>query len=459
MTTQTEKLASQPIGKLFTHMALPIIFGLMVNGLYNVVDAIFVTRGVGPLAIGGVSIVFPLQMLLYATSSLIGTGSASIISRLLGAKDIKGAESVAGNAISIGIIASLAFAGLMLLFLEPVLRMIGVTEQLLPYAYDYALPLVMCSTIMMLTTVFSELLRAEGKMYIMSMMLLLSSVLNIVLDAVFIFGLDMGVTGAAVATVISQAIGLCLALYIYFNKRTAVAIRRKNLAIKSNNLKQILALGVPTFIGNGGVAITIGLANFSLRQYGGLDTDMLISAYGITTRITIFIILPLIGMMIAFQTICGFNYGAQNMQRVLEVLKVALIVTTVYAGFCAAVMVFMPETIVSLFTSDVVLIGNAVSISQLIFIGFVTAGMGFISGALFQAIGKAKSAMFLSTARVFLFLVPMLIWLPMNYGLKGIWIAFPIADGIAFLIALVFLMIERKRLVEYPEMPSKLATQ
>lgn len=455
MTAQTESLATLPIPKLFVSMALPIVFGLMVNGLYNVVDAIFVTRGVGPLAIGGVSVVFPLQMLIFSISGLIGAGAASIISRALGRKDIHKANRVAGNALFSIIILAVVISATGLYFLEPFLSLLGArSDVIFGYAYDYALPIVSGAFIIMFGGVLNELLRSEGKTKVMSMILLLSSVLNIVLDALFIFVLEMGVMGAAMATILSQFVSLLIALYFFLSGKTAITLQYKFLKFDTESFKRIVALGIPTFIGNAGVSLSVGLANFLITQHAGINADVMISAYGVVSRVIIFAILPLIGMMIAFQTICGFNYGAQNYDRVLKVLNLSLWVTTIYTLSCALIMVFIPTPVIYLFTTDAVLVGESVNIGRMIFFMYGTAGVGFIGGGLFQAIGKAKLAMFLSTSRVFMFLLPLLIILPPMFGTEGIWMAYPVADFFAFAVAVVFIRSERKKLIELAQQPA-----
>ena len=439
MHSQTENLGKVAIGPLFAQMALPIIFGLLVNGLYNVVDAIFVTRGVGALAMGGVSIVFPLQMFLFSVASMIGSGMASIVARSLGAKDAKNAELAAGNALWLGGVFSIITMVLALALLEPILRMLGATDQLMPYAKTYAVPLILGIPVMTVSVILGDLLRSEGKVNLMAGLMMLSSLLNIVLDAIFIFVFGWGVFGAAMATVCGVCISTSIASYFYFSGRTSISIHWQALMPKGSMVRGILVLGLPVMIGNAGVSVTVGMANYALAKYAGTNADLLISAYGIIGRVVIFMILPMIGMMVAFQTITSFNYGAKLYQRVLATIRIGNGVATVYAGFCAAVMLLIPEKVVGIFTSDAKLIQEAGSISRIIFLGFVTAGVGIVGSAVFQAMGKARPAMALSLVRVFLLTVPLLIVLPYWFGVQGIWMAFPIGDAMAFVIVAVMI--------------------
>ncbi|MFQ3230075.1 MATE family efflux transporter [Reinekea sp.] len=438
MTTQTDRLGTAPIGKLFITMSLPIIMGMLVNGLYNIVDAIFVTRGVGSLAIGGISIVFPVQMLIFAFAAVLGSGAASIVSRKLGAKKHDEARHTAQTALSFSIFFSVILAAIVLIAMKPILRLLGVTEALWLYSVDYLTPILFATPIAIIGTVFNDLLRAEGKMQFMMMTMLLGSILNIILDAVFIFGFGMGVTGAAVATVISQTCAMLLAFSFYFRGKTTLHLSLKDWKIDWKVLVGIIALGLPFFISHAGASFMIATANNALSSVGGDAADIYISAYGLVGRVIMFVILPLIGIMIAFQTIVGYNYGAQNFERVRKTVNMGLVASSVICISVSALMVFQPELFLSLFTSDPVLLAKSAEIARVIFLGFSLAGVTFMITGYFQATGHARMALFASSARVYIFLIPLVIILPKYLGIDGIWFAFPIADISACLLATAF---------------------
>jgi Na+-driven multidrug efflux pump len=217
-----------------------------------------------------------------------------------------------------------------------------------------------------------------------------------------------------------------------------VKLQLKEWSFEPKILLSLLALGLPAFIGNGGIALTVGLANKALSLYGGLGADLLISAYGVVSRIAAFIQLPLIGMMIGYQTIAGYNYGARRYARVLQMVRLGLLTATAYTVICSCLMIAIPEILLRIFTSDEKLIEHGAAISRIIFIGVGLSGASIMGGALFQALGKAKAAMFLSTVKVFLVLAPLLLWLPARLGTTGIWYAFPIADVTLFAVVALF---------------------
>ena len=445
MTTQTDRLGTAPIGKLFLTMSLPMIFGMLINGLYNIVDAIYVTRGVGSLAIGGISIVFPMQMLIFAFAAVLGSGAASIVSRKLGAKDEDGARHTAQTTLTFSILFAIVLTVLVLWAMEPILRILGVTESLWDYSVDYLLPILYATPIAIVGAVFGDLLRAEGKMQFMMMVMLMGSVMNIILDPIFIFALDMGVQGAAVATVIAQTLSLMLAVSFYLRGKTTIHLTLRDWTIDWKILGPVIALGLPFFISHAGTSFMIGMTNNALAQVGGEAADLYISAYGLVGRVIMFVILPLVGIMIAFQTIAGYNYGARNFDRVSQIVRLGLTTATIICASVSLMMVLVPQVFLGLFTGDPVLLEKAMKISRIIFAAFSLAGMTFIITGYFQATGHARMALIASSARVYLLLLPALIILPRMLGIDGIWFAFPLADVGAFLLALfLFIPFYRK---------------
>lgn len=440
MTQQTERLGTAPIGKLFLTLSLPMIFGMLINGLYNIVDAIFVTRGVGSLAIGGVSIVFPVQMLVFAFAAVLGSGAASIVSRKLGARDHESARHAAQTTLTFSIVFSVVISVIVLLAMEPILRLLGVTEALWDYSVDYLLPILIGSPIAIMGSVFGDLLRAEGKMKYMMLLMLTGSILNIILDPIFIFVLDMGVRGAAVATVISQTVGLLLAISFYLRGKTAIHLTAREWRIDWRALIPVIALGLPFFISHAGASFMIAVTNNTLSQVGGDAADIYISAYGLVGRVLMFAILPLIGMMIAFQTITGYNYGAQQFDRVRQMIRLGLVSAIAVCGLVSLVMTTMPQVLLGIFTSDPLLLERAMQIGRTVFMCFTLVGSTFIITGYFQATGHARMAMITSSARVYLFLIPAMLTLPRLIGVDGAWYAFPLADvGSAILAVTLFL--------------------
>ncbi|WP_428244189.1 MATE family efflux transporter [Gynuella sp.] len=448
MSAHSARLGTAPIGRLFASLSMPIILGLLVGGLYNVVDALFIARGVNSLAIGGVSIVFPIQMAIFAVAGLIGSGTASIVTRRLGAKDEKGAQEVTGNALFLALVCGLLLTLLIQVFMAPLLHLLGVTSQLWGYSVAYLVPIVWGTTIVMLLSCLNDLARAEGKMHYLMFSILLSSILNIILDPVAIYVLHWGVVGVALATVLSQAITVLMMLWLFLSGRTHLKIKLTTFKLDHSISKNIFLLGLPIFFSNVGVSVVIGMVNATLSRSGLAETDYIISAYGIVARIFMFLFFPLVGMVISYQTICSYNYGARQFDRVRAISSLAVIVVTLYTTLCTLLMVFLPEHILHLFTSDPQLLKQGVFIARYVFLGFFVMGAASIWTAYFQAIGKAKPALFLSSFRVYLLHLPLLLVTPALLGVNAIWFTYPIASLGTFLVSWMFIRIGYRELRE-----------
>lgn len=447
MRRDTAHLGEKPIVGLFFGIALPIAVGMMVHGLYNVVDAIFVTRALGADAMGGISIVFPIQMFVFALATLIGSGMASIVARQLGAKDTDGAQATIDMAMRLAIGFAIVLTMGIYINMQEILLFMGVSNNLMPYAVDYLTPIVLMAVpITMINQVPGDALRAEGKAMFMMATMTLSAVLNIILDAVFIFGFNSGVEGVAYATVISQAIAMVISFWFFVAGKTQLSIRPFHYETDNKVLNEIIVLGIPVLIAHAGVSIFIAFTNFSLAQLPNIDNDLYISAYGLIGRLVMFAILPLIAMTIAFQTLAGFNYGAKLYGRVRTTIKVGLIAGLSYGLLMSTIMILAPYPIIGMFTNEETLIHAAAGIGLWVFMAFPLANAHGLGSALFQALGKAREALFLSSLRIYFLLLPGLLILPVFYGLKGLWLAFPIADSVAFLIVMVLLVKERRRL-------------
>ncbi|TBR43538.1 MATE family efflux transporter [Marinomonas agarivorans] len=446
---QSQRLGKAPITALFASMSMPIIFGLLVGGLYNVVDAFFVTRALGANAIGGISIVFPLQMIVIAIASLIGTGTASIVARRLGEKNLFSAEKTAGCAIAFALSLGLLWSAIGLFFIQKILDLMGVTQALMPYSFEYLRPILLAAPITLLTSALSDIVRAEGKMQFVMFSMLLSSIANIILDPIAIYMLEWGVLGVALATVVAQLLSFGLMLYVFLAGKTEVRIQLANMRLKWQETKEIVSLGAPVFINYFGVSAVISLVNFSLANAALPESDYMISAYGLLGRIFMFLFFPLLGMMIAYQTICSYNFGAQHYARVKEISVLAVKVTTLYCFACSLIMMLFPHFVLSVFTSDSALIEEGVDIAQYIFIGFITAGAANIWSMYFQAIGRARPALFLSCIRVYFVQLPLLLIIPTLVGIHSIWFIFPIADLVTVAVSYLVIRVAYKQLDEW----------
>jgi len=439
------RLGEERISKLLVNLSVPATIGMMVNALYNLVDTIFVGRGVGALAIGGLTIAFPIQMVIMAFAQMIGIGAASAISRSLGAKDIEKADYVAGNSFLCIIVLSSIIAAIGLIFTEPMLRFFGSTETILPYAKDYITIILWGSIFSSFAMSSNNLIRAEGNAKVAMATMLIGAILNIILDPIFIFVFKMGVKGAALATVISKFISFLYVLTYLYSGKSSLKVKLHHLKPKMNIIIEILTVGSAAFARMVTGSIVAIVVNNSLRIFGG---DMALIIVGIVHRVTMFVFMPLFGVVQGMQPIVGFNYGAKKLNRVKETLKLSLIATTVIATFGWLIIELFPFTIISVFTRDAEIIEKGSSIMRMVISVIPVIGIQIVGAALFQSLGKAVPSLILALLRQVLLFIPLVIILPrvLGLGLLGIWIAYPAADVLSVVLTVLFLRSELKKM-------------
>ena len=447
---QTPPILTAPVAPLFIKMAMPIIFGLMINGLFNFVDAIFISRAVGTDAIGGVSVAFPIQMIMISISAMLGSGMASIISRRLGAGLDDEASMVFSVSLVVAAITGLVLSIIIVTFRFEIFALIELPKTLIPYAVDYLTPIAAIGLISFCHGSMSEGLRAQGLNVQVFKLMASMALLNIALDALFLFVFDWGVPGAAWATALSITAAFFYAIYLLKTGDHRVTFTFDHFRFMPKVHKEAFTLGIPVFLSYAGFAMMLLIINIALVKVGGDQAELLISAHGILNRTFMLIFLPVLGMMIAFQTFAGFNYGAQRYDRVNQVLKVALIVSTAYAGIWSLIMIFGSEYLFQLFSQDQVLIQAAADMASIVFIGFITTGIAMICPALFQALGFAKPAIILNTLHNYVLLLPILWVFSTVYGVTGIWWSFPVIDAISAIViaAYTWYFIKKNRLSE-----------
>jgi putative MATE family efflux protein len=391
--------------------------------------------------------VFPIQMFIFALATLVGSGMASIVARQLGAKQDDAANATIDIAFRLGLAIAIVFTLGIYFNIDALLQFLGVSQALWPYAYGYLVPLALFSfPIVLISSIPGDLLRAEGKAMLMMVGMVSSALLNIVLDAIFIFVLDMGVEGVAYATILSQVFATALMLYFILGGKTHLKLRPFAYDMDWAILKGICLLGVPILISHAGVSVFIGLTNYTVTQFSEVDSDLYVSAYGLIGRLMIFFILPAIAMTIAFQTIAGYNYGAKQYDRVLAMIKVGVTSSLCYGLAVSAMMLLAPHQIIGIFTQNPALLATTAGIAFWSFLLFPLANAHSVISSLFQALGKARHAIFLSSLRIYFLLIPALLILPKIYGIDGIWYSFPIADLIAFIVVIYFVFRERGNL-------------
>ena len=425
------------IGQLLFKLSLPAFMGMFVMVLYNVVDTIFIGHYVGPLGIAGLSIVFPIQMLTMGIGHMMGMGGASLISRLIGASNTPRAEHALGNAVTSAIVLSapVMIAGLSNPDLW--LRLMGASETILPYARDYMT--IILTGLFFRTFAMSQnsLIRATGNARVPMTGMIMGAVLNIILDAIFIIPLDMGVKGAALATVISQLVTAMYFLSYYFSDKSFLKIHLQNMIIKWDILKAILAIGISAFAMTVAGSLSVVFVNRTLATFGG---DLAISSYGLIHRMMMFALMPSMVIGQGMQPILGFNYGAKRYDMALKVIKIAAISATSYSIIAFLALYFTPELILRVFTTDNALIALAAYAARRVFFAKYLIGFIMVGSTVFQATGKAPQAFVTAIARPALFLLPLLFILPNYWQLDGVWLAFPITDVLTFILVLILLI-------------------
>ncbi len=445
-------LGSKRIGPLLAKLAIPTTIGMLANSLYNIVDTIFIGRGVGTLAIAGIGIVFPIQIIIMAIAQLFGMGAASMVSRNLGKKDYERASNIVGNSFIASFIFGTFAAIMVFTLLNPILRVFGATENILPFARDYLSIVTFGFIFFPFLVSTNNLVRAEGDArYAMTVMLVAIGV-NIILDPIFIFGLNMGIKGAAYATIIAQFCGFLYIILYYILGKSSLNIRRVHFRMKWRIIKEMVSLGFASFIRQVSMSFLIIVVNNSLRAYGG---DITIAVFSVVNRVVMFATMPLIGTVAGVQPMIGFNYGANNMGRVRESLKTSVLSTVTIGAVFFILFMAIPSKIINLFSTDVELINNGVFPLRMIMLLFPFIGFQIIGAAFFQSIGKASPSIVLSLIRQVLFLIPLILLLPLLLGINGIWIAFPIADLLAIIITGVLVYREIGKINKLEMVPEK----
>ena len=442
-------LGTERIRKLLVQYAVPAIIAMTASSLYNMVDSIFIGHGVGPLAISGLALTFPLMNLAAAFGSLVGVGAATLISMRLGQRDYDTAQRVLGNVVILNLIIGVLFGGAALIFLDPILYFFGASEATIGYAREYMSIILWGNVITHMYLGLNAVLRASGHPR-KSMYATINTVLiNTALDPLFIYGFGWGIRGAAIATVLAQIISLVWQFYLLSDKKELLHFRRGIYRLKRKIVRNIIAIGMSPFLMNLAACFIVILINKGLKQYGG---DLAIGAYGIVNRLAFFFVMIVMGINQGMQPIAGYNFGARQFDRVLRVLKLTIIgaMTVTSCGFIIGE--FLPRVAVSLFTSDAELIRISIEGMRLTFIFFPIIGFQMVSTNFFQSIGMAGKAIFLSLTRQLLFLLPGLIFLPRLFehytdwdGSWGVWCALPLSDLMASIVAFIMLTRQLRR--------------
>lgn len=438
--------AREKMGKLLFMMSFPVIIAVAISAIYNIVDTIFISRSVGVLGVAGIGIGFPVQLLINSIGLLLGLGGMSVISRALGAGKTEDAGKALGHTYVLGLIFYLLLV-LSLPFMNSILSALGANSEVAPYAREYLMVILPGSLFILTAISASNLFMAQGKPALAMVQLVLGALLNIALDPLFIFVFGMGVTGAAIATVLSQAVSLVLVLYFQFSKMTSLSPKIRHFTkIRMPLIGRIIVMGIPGFLQEVGVSIMIVLVNNIINRIGAASSTTLLAIFGILNRMLLFIITPLIGIAQGFMPIAGYNFGAKNIGRMKSAFSAASISSFVITLLLVAVTWVFPEAILSIFTTDTEIITEGVVPLRLMFSALPFVSILVIITFYFMGIGKSVPAILISLSRQLIFFVPVILILSSRMGVPGIWLSFPLADLLALVFAILLYLTSWKKL-------------
>jgi putative MATE family efflux protein len=439
-------LGTAPIHKLLWKYSLPAIIAMTATSLYNIVDSIYIGHGCGALALGALTVAKPFMDICAAFGSLVGVGASSLLAIYLGEKDYDRANRVLGNVIVLNIILSAIVMAVGLIWLDPILLAFGASEYTLVYAHDY-MEIILYGNI--LTHIYfglNALLRSAGHPRFSMTATIVAVGINIILDPIFIFGLDMGVRGAALATVISQAIAVIWQLTKFMDKNQLVRFHRGIWRLNRHITGRALAIGMSPFLYNIAHCFVVIIINNQLKTFGG---DMAIASYGVINRLTFIFAMIVMGLNQGMQPITGYNYGAKLYDRMLQSFYLTCLYATASMGIVFILGECFPELMTRMFTHDPVLIEQTIRPMRIVCSSMLIIGFQMVTGNLFTSIGKAGKAIFLSLTRQVIYLIPLTLLMPMVFTvpLDGVWWSIPISDTLSAITAVIILLTSRRKLV------------
>ena len=438
-------LGTESIGKLLIQYSVPAIIASVATSLYNIIDSIFIGQGVGPLAISGLAITFPLMNLVIAFCMFIAAGGAAISSIYLGQKDYRRATNVLSNVVKLSFIHSIVFGGLSLLFLDEILYFFGATDSTIEYAREFMRIILYGTPISYIFIVLNNLMRATGYPKKAMILALLSVLVNIILAPIFIFVLNWGIGGAALATICGQAISLVWHIIHFREKSSFVHFDKNHNKFSWSIIKNVYSIGLSPFLMNVCACIVVIFINKALLETGGNDGELAVGAYGIVNRVGMLFVMIVFGITQGMQPILGYNYGANNWERVKRTLNIGFIVGLLVTTLGFIVGELIPQQIASLFANDDTLIAISTTGFRISFMFFAVIGGQIVIQNFFQSIGKPMISIFLSLTRQLLFLIPTLLIFPRIWGVEGVWTSLAVSDILAFIVATITLLIIMRR--------------
>lgn len=450
MNQKENMLATESVGKLLFKLSLPAITAQVINALYNIVDRIYIGHlpGDGSLALAGLGVSFPLIMIISAFSALIGMGGAPRASIAMGAGKKDEAEKILSNSFIILLIMSVVLTLIFFFTKEPLLMMFGATEKSLDYANRYFTIYLFGTISVQLALGMNSFISSQGFATVSMMTVLIGAVTNIILDPILIYGLNMGVEGAALATVLSQTISAVWVIKFLIGKKTVLHIRKKYLKPEKSILLPILALGISPFIMQSTESLVQLSFNSQIKRYGGTDVDMLIGGMSILLSTMQFMTLPIVGLTQGSQPIISYNYGANKLDRVKKTFRLLLTSSLIFTAICWLLCLTVPQVFGMIFSPDPLLIDIAKRYLPIFMFGMVLMGAQFSCQQTFVALGQAKVSVILALLRKIILLIPLTFIFPLFFGLNGIFFAEPVADLLASITTSITFFICSKKLLQ-----------
>lgn len=444
MSATPTELGTQPISKLLRQYAMPAIIAMTASSLYNMVDSIYIGQGVGSMAFSGLTITFPLMNILAAFGSLVGVGASALIAIKLGQKDYDTAKLVLGNVVLLNIVLSgiVGIAGL--IFLDPILYFFGASEQTIMHARSYMQVILVTNFFTHIYFGLNGVLRSSGHPKQAMYATIVAVVTNIVLDPIFIFALELGVQGAAWATVISQFVAIVWQFSLLCNKKELLHFDKHSFRFNKKIAMDTLSIGLSPFLMNLASCAVVIVLNREMARNGG---DLAIGAYGAINRITFIFCMIVMGLNQGMQPIAGYNYGAQKYDRMLKVFKQTALWATGVTTLLFLLAEIVPRGMISIFSKDEALLELAVPGIRITCMVFFLNGFQMVAGNFFTSIGMAKKAIFLSLTRQVLYLIPLVILFSRLWGINGVWLSLPVSDFLAFLTSIVMVTIQVNKFI------------
>ncbi|MDE6468348.1 MAG: MATE family efflux transporter [Muribaculaceae bacterium] len=443
MSDRLDELAHRPVGRLLWQYSLPAVVGMLVMALYNVVDRVFIGQWVGPDAIAGLAVTFPIMNLATAIGVLIGVGSSSRVSIELGAGRLERARQILGNAFTLTFINAAIYIALFAVFIDPLLRLFGASDATAPFAREYMLVLLPGCLLTNIAYGFNNIMRASGYPRKAMATMLIGAVVNVVLDPIFIYVLDMGIGGAALATDIAMAVSALFVIAHFIRRDVTLHFTRGIFGLKWDIIAGIVSIGAAPALVNAASCAVNALANNAL---GGFGTDRDIAAVGIMATYTSLLVTVVLGICQGMQPITGYNYGARQLHRLRRTYLLAVAAATVITGIGGVFGLLCPSEIGRVFSSDPDLIAATDKALSLCLLAFPVVGFQIISTGFFQSIGNAAESIAVGMLRQIIFIIPLLIVLPRTMGIDGVWLAFPISDTAATVVTAALIIWQMRRL-------------